>query len=56
MFEWILVIWLMVPGGPIPEKFQVGEFESEARCVASRDSIVPAEGVTFVAKCEEREK
>lgn len=56
MYEWILVVWLMVPGGAVADPIEIGEYNFEERCVAARDSIEPAEGVTFIARCVLRPK
>jgi hypothetical protein len=52
----VLVVWLMVQGGQIGEPIEIGTYLHESRCEAARDGIKPAEGVTFIARCIERDK
>lgn len=56
MSEFVLLIWLLVPGSLIADPIEAGTYRLQARCEAARDSIQPAAGVTFIARCIERDK
>ncbi len=56
MTEWVLVVWLLVQGGQIGDPIEIGAYRFADRCETARDSIKPADGVTFIARCIERDK
>jgi len=57
MIEWILLVWLVVPGHPPAPAVEAGVYHQEARCIAARDSVqTEREDVGFIAVCVERDK
>lgn len=56
MTEWVLLVWLLVPGGSIADPVEVGAYRVEGDCERSRDSFESESGVTFIARCVERDK
>ena len=56
MVEFVLFVWLMVPG-QAAEVVEVGTYNQLARCEEARDTFGEArEGVSFVAMCISRDK
>lgn len=57
MIEFVLVVWLLVPGEPPAPGFEVGTYYDRARCEAARDSVKVARAdVGFISMCIERDK
>jgi hypothetical protein len=56
MAEWVLVVWLISASGHITDPIEIGTYRLEGKCQAARDSIEPANGTSFVARCIERDK
>ena len=58
MIEFVLLVWLWVPGEGVTPAFEVGEYRQLARCEAARDSVEvqsPPDG-SFIAICVEKDK
>lgn len=57
MYEFVLLVWLLVPGQPPAAAIEVGTYYKLARCEAARDSVqVAREDVGFISICVERSK
>jgi len=60
MFEWILVVWLVVggPEGPVlAPAFEVGTYRFLEKCEASAQTVrFERDDVEFIALCVERDK
>ena len=57
MIEWILVVWLIGPGGDLAPAFEVGTYRMPEACERSVASLkFERDDVDFVAVCIERDK
>jgi hypothetical protein len=56
MSEWVLIVWMLIPGGVIADPIEIGTYRMQARCEAARDTVKAGAGVTTIALCVERDK
>jgi len=40
MIEWVLIIWVLLPGANVSDPVEVGTYRLEAECIAAAEVVV----------------
>lgn len=56
MSEWVLIVWLVMPGVSLAEGIEAATYRTQAACEEQRDRVATQNGISFVAICVKRDK